>query len=466
MLYSNEKIQSVLDNDDVQECFSLRDELINNIKEAEANDKLRLLSIFYILECNLIPWLPTKEFENLLQDNLLELLAVDNVDFKKRLDLRLMPFPEDSRDFVKIDFLKIFLKNRELIGRKTISWWLKNYEGFLNYKQGTSLDKKKFLEKNSDAKILSDKDKDTLIKVLDIFDYIKPEFDYKNDIINQKVYDMPLAQSSAEIQTNTINDNPVINLEKISLSVALEKYPEIGEQLITNNRITLKSFPEPVRPSIKNWLSDYTFTMGFDPHDSAARGMYLFQNKNTHGLSRYEQQRLGHILKAFDTEELIEINPALKQVVFPKIEIAPKPKTKPGQSANSFVTKVTSTFSGKPTFASAPKKSVSFPTPSSSATHSGMFTINKQAPATAENLTEKRLPSAPDDMFLSAGKIQFTSPQKMPFEKKPEQTTTQKSVAEPALPKSEPLKIIPRNFYQSSRTNNTPNKNVVNLKEE
>ncbi|MEK7598144.1 MAG: hypothetical protein AAB487_00200, partial [Patescibacteria group bacterium] len=41
------------------------------------------------------------------------------------------------------------------------------------------------------------------------------------------------------------------SLVKATLSEALKNYPELGEQLITSEKITLHSFPEPVRPSIK-----------------------------------------------------------------------------------------------------------------------------------------------------------------------------------------------------------------------
>lgn len=111
------------------------------------------------------------------------------------------------------------------------------------------------------------------------------------------------------------------NLIKISLSEALKKFPEAGEQLITSEKIMLKNFPEPVRPSIKNWLADYTYSTGYESHDSAKRGNYLFQNENAKKLNSFEKGKLSFILRAYDENSAIEINIDTRQIVFPNNEI-------------------------------------------------------------------------------------------------------------------------------------------------
>ena len=73
--------------------------------------------------------------------------------------------------------------------------------------------------------------------------------------------------------------------------------------------------------------------MGFDSHDSATRGTYLFRNDNAKNLSAADKAKLNYILKAFDTNELIEVNLTLKQINFPHLEIertptALRPETK------------------------------------------------------------------------------------------------------------------------------------------
>lgn len=270
-------------------------------------------------------------------------------------------------------------------------------------------------------------------------------------------------------------------VEKLSLSAALQKYPEINEQLVTSNRISLNSFPEPVRPSIKNWLSDYTFTIGFDPHNSAARGIYLFQNQNTRNLNRQDQTNLSHILRAFDTNETVDINTTLKQIIFPRF-VPAEPTPKPPVAApkqNFFNTPLPE----KDTF----RRNVFAPNTLAKPSLSGTFTISRKNPTapaakvdtrstpTTPSIpslsNEKMLPVAPSNLPLSAPKntttkktfLQFSSPQRLPFENQSlpkEKTVLPETPAGPA-----PLKIVPRNFHPKTTSPNAPSRNVVNLKE-
>lgn len=105
-------------------------------------------------------------------------------------------------------------------------------------------------------------------------------------------------------------------LDTLTLSDAIKTYPEIGEQAITTNRIYLMRFPDPVRPSIKNWLADYTYNLGHEKHNSIVRGNYLFHTKNTEQLSATDRQKLASILKSFDENTLITVNKETKQIVF------------------------------------------------------------------------------------------------------------------------------------------------------
>lgn len=108
--------------------------------------------------------------------------------------------------------------------------------------------------------------------------------------------------------------------ESNNISEALEKYPEIGEQIITSQHIRLKIFPEPVRPSIKNWLSDYTFGLGYKAHDSMTRGNYLFKSENGKGLSQEDREKVSLILKSYDENVPLAIDTTAKQVLFPETQ--------------------------------------------------------------------------------------------------------------------------------------------------
>lgn len=106
----------------------------------------------------------------------------------------------------------------------------------------------------------------------------------------------------------------------LSPEEAYRQFPEIGEQLITNEPIKLQSSSSPARPSIKNWLADYTFKLGFNAHSSIERSNYLFQDENAKNLPFQEKQRLSYLLKAYDEKNPLTINVSSKTVVFPNAQ--------------------------------------------------------------------------------------------------------------------------------------------------
>jgi len=71
-----------------------------------------------------------------------------------------------------------------------------------------------------------------------------------------------------------------------------------------------------VRPSLKNWLADYTFTLGQDKHTAMDRGIYLFQSGNGKRLASQDRQKLAYILKAFDESFPVTINKDVKRIIF------------------------------------------------------------------------------------------------------------------------------------------------------
>jgi len=122
-------------------------------------------------------------------------------------------------------------------------------------------------------------------------------------------------------------------LEKTSITDALKKYPAIEDQLLTSNPIKIKVFPEPVRPTIKNWIADYTLTLGYEMHDSMERGNFLFRSDNAKTLSTENREKLSLILKSFDDRTLISIDPEKKQVLFPEfVPMKTSPLTPNGET--------------------------------------------------------------------------------------------------------------------------------------
>ncbi len=107
---------------------------------------------------------------------------------------------------------------------------------------------------------------------------------------------------------------------EISLIQAMQTYHNLGEQLITSSPIKLKIFPQPVRPSIKNWIEDYRSVMGAERHGMMERGNYLFHTENTKRLTSGERKKLAEVLRSLDEDVTLPVDPERQEVVFEQTE--------------------------------------------------------------------------------------------------------------------------------------------------
>ncbi|KKR21838.1 MAG: hypothetical protein UT50_C0003G0019 [Candidatus Moranbacteria bacterium GW2011_GWA2_39_41] len=127
-------------------------------------------------------------------------------------------------------------------------------------------------------------------------------------------------------QNNAVNlKNAPITTENQTLANAIRIYPELGEQTITTARIKILNFPEPVRPSIKNWLADYTAVLGYDKHNSVARVNFLFHSENAKLLNSNDREKLSYILKAFDEKSMVTVDKVSKKIMFSESDVKVQP---------------------------------------------------------------------------------------------------------------------------------------------
>jgi len=247
-------------------------------------------------------------------------------------------------------------------------------------------------------------------------------------LVNQKILfkakelaDKPFVSST----NRTTGAGEVESKVSIPLSEALRIYPEVGEQLITSSKINLRNFPYPVRPSIKNWIADYTFNLGYEKHESMARSQYLFQGANTKNLSAPEKNKLAYLLKSFDENSPITINKTTKQVIFSARIATP--------ARNDVAT------SGERSVADGPATA----------------SVSSNLP---KGLSDQFRPAAtPKAEQKNINSMQFSYRQKLPYEK---------TIAPLAPVKSLPQNFSnsPRNFQPKSATPQNLPKNVVDLK--
>jgi len=239
---------------------------------------------------------------------------------------KFMTVPYPMRENLCKLFNSAIKKNQQKIENYSISEWIKRYLDKFAYKErmlNTFFD---FVKNSEETQSLSKKNKIKLMRVLRIYDYllVVPIFDLEGPVSNILRFPMWLnslpQEAKTPVQTNTSGEivfsEPKTVIENISISEALKQYPEIGDQLITLDHIKIRNSSGHVRPSIRNWLSDYVANLGFESHNSMMRGNYLFQNENAKILNYQDRQKLSQILKSFDEKTPLAVDASAKQVVF------------------------------------------------------------------------------------------------------------------------------------------------------
>lgn len=124
------------------------------------------------------------------------------------------------------------------------------------------------------------------------------------------------------------------NKIKIPIYQALQQYPHLGEQAITSSPIKLKIFPQPVRPSIKNWIEDYRQVMGAQRHGMMERGNYLFHSENGKRITPGERKKLAEVLRSLDEDVALKIDPERQEIFF-EINQGEKARISPSQENKS-----------------------------------------------------------------------------------------------------------------------------------
>lgn len=102
----------------------------------------------------------------------------------------------------------------------------------------------------------------------------------------------------------------------LPLFEAMSRYPNLGEQGITNNPLKLKSISSSVRPSIKNWITDFRENMGPGKHSAIDRANYLFHSDNGKKITPVERQKLSLVLKSLQEKTPLKIDTEKQAIVF------------------------------------------------------------------------------------------------------------------------------------------------------
>lgn len=115
---------------------------------------------------------------------------------------------------------------------------------------------------------------------------------------------------------------------RVGLLEALSRFPQLGQQTVTEARVKLKGSTEPVRGSLLNWIKCYREELGVGYHDAMTRGQFLFRSQNGSKLSDAERERIGLLLRSIEDSELLEIDSNRQEIIFPVVATIPS-KTLP-----------------------------------------------------------------------------------------------------------------------------------------
>lgn len=116
----------------------------------------------------------------------------------------------------------------------------------------------------------------------------------------------------------------VVQMAHLPLLQALSKYEQLGNQLITRERIRVKSQGEPVRPSLLYWIKYYRDELGIGHHDTVQRGNFLFRSENGKRLSPEERERVSLVFKSVEENIALDIDTERSEIVFPPFVAQPQ----------------------------------------------------------------------------------------------------------------------------------------------
>lgn len=106
----------------------------------------------------------------------------------------------------------------------------------------------------------------------------------------------------------------VVPTVKMTVTQAMEKYPEIKGQILTSTPIEIAG--QIVRPTIQNWTRDYFNVVGAGNRDIMKRSSFLYHAKNSKNLNAIDRQKLSNLLKSLDEGFLLKIDINKREIVF------------------------------------------------------------------------------------------------------------------------------------------------------
>ena len=290
-----------------------------DVKNVSVDISKKLKKILVYLKLASIPSISDEESAEILRKNFLDSFDAE-IDMENLLTTKLFYIPEFPRDELRAKLKKALMENQQRLGNLTVGQWIQEFERTFPVKTRAMNASAEFTIKNPQTQFLNPLEKSRLKELLHTYDYLL-------------VTTLPATGPSLEnILSATSSGSATSQNRAYSVSIpyqsrqevpeiepfndALRKYPEFGEQLITSKGIKLQGFPEPVRPSVKNWIADFTSSFGYERNNPMKRQDYIFRSANGQNLNQEERERLSFVLRSFEENSLVNFQKDTKQLIF------------------------------------------------------------------------------------------------------------------------------------------------------
>lgn len=246
------------------------------------------------------PVLPQEDAKKLLETSVLGFLRHEP-DLDDRLEVRYAYLGYHEKDVDMAALRNSLLLNREMIGGVLIKDWIAKFNKLFPLTVRTEESPSDFMTRDSSIVRLAKDEQQILRKLVTVYD---------NWLSEPGVIEIGAADAA--------RSNQPVKTVRMPLLKAMNEYRHLSEQLLTNDKIKLKSSMELVRPSLGNWLKSYREELGIGVHEPVKRGNFLFQSQNGKRLTNDDRARLNLILKSVEEEFPLEIDTVHQTIQFPK----------------------------------------------------------------------------------------------------------------------------------------------------
>ena len=111
-------------------------------------------------------------------------------------------------------------------------------------------------------------------------------------------------------------EEPKKTTVSLPLEKALQAYPKIEQQFIGSSALRMNYSPNPMNPSVRNWITDYHDMLGSQKHGTLERSRYLFQSPNGKNLDAMSRKKLSEVLQSLDEGGVLNIDSENQRIVF------------------------------------------------------------------------------------------------------------------------------------------------------